>query len=311
MAQNNLRIIYNNLVDMVGATVTASTTASGATPASNMQTDSKSKVWRSGATKTVAFIVTFPASGPGNSIVDYVVGGFMLPFCNLSSTAAIKVRGYAAASSGTAPYITGTTSPSIVEGSNRKFDTGWINAAPYQVFGLWNWGSVPIGANTYSYGGGTYGRVWIPTASQFAVKWLAVEISDPNNANDYIEASRIVTGPYWSPKYNTSYGLSSAVKDLSSHTRTEAGDLNTVRGVRFNTLNFDMKYMDPNDRSRFLEIVRGNGLPRPLFISIFPDNTDDFDKEQQHQIYGKLPQLSSISHPWLEMYSTNIEIEEI
>lgn len=308
MATNNLRIIYNNLVDMVGATVTASTTASGTTPASNMQIDSKSKVWRSGATKTVAFIITFPATG---AVVDYVVGGFMLPFCNLSSTAQIKVRGYAAASGGTSPAISGTTSPSITPGSNPKFDTGWISAAPYQVFGLWNWGTVPIGANTYSYGGGTYGRVWIPTASQLAVKWLAVEISDPDNASNYIEASRIVTGPYWSPKYNTSYGLSSAVRDLSSHARTEAGDLDTVRGVRFNTLNFDMKYMDPNDRSRFLDIVRGNGLPRSLFISLFPDNTEDFDKEQQHQIYGKLSQLSYISHPWLEMYSTNIEIEEI
>lgn len=309
MAQNNLRIIYNNLVDMVGATITASTTAAGGlTPASNMQIDSKSKVWRSGTTKTVAFVVTFPATG---STVDYIVGGFILPFCNLSPTATIKVRGYSAASSGTSPVIVGTTTPTITPGSNPKFDTGWIVAAPYQVFGLWNWGTVPIGANTYSYGGGTYGRVWIPLANQFAVKWLSVEISDTNNTSTYIEASRMVAGPYWSPKYNTSYGLSSAVRDLSTHNRTEAGDLSTVRGVRFNTLNFDMKYMDANDRSRFLEIVRGNGLPRPLFISLFPDNTEDFDKEQQHQVYGKLSQLSPVQHPILDMYSTQIEIEEI
>jgi hypothetical protein len=301
---NNLRIIYSNLVDLSDTTITASSTASGATTAANLRVDSKSKVWRSGTTKKANFIVSFTT--------DRIIGGVAIPFCNLSTTAKIRIRGYTSATG--APTHTGTLADPTITGGATAIDinpTWSALAAPYELLGLWNWGTVPLGVNTYSYGGGTYARQWIPLGNQVAVRYVTVEIVDSSNTATYLEASRLIVGPYWSPKYNTSYGLSSTAKDLSRHTRTEAGDLNTIRGVRYNSLNFDLKHMDQNDRSRFLEIVKGNGLPRPVFVSLFPDNSTDWSKEQQHQIYGKLSQLSPITHPWLEMYSTNIEIEEI
>jgi hypothetical protein len=291
------------LVDLSDTAITASSTASGATTAANLRVDSKSKVWRSNNTKVANLILEFGA--------DRIVGGIALPFCNLSTTATIRIRGYAStvtlAHNNTVP-----ATPTITvggTGTTPVFDSTAVVAAPYQVLGLWNWGTVPLGVNTYSYGGGTYARVWL--TNQVSCRKMTIEISDTSNTATYVEAARVIVGKYWSPKYNTSYGLSASAKDLSKHMRTEAGDLASVRGVRYNSLNFDLKYMDQNDRSRFLEIVRGNGLPRPIFVSLFPENTTDYDKEQQHQIYGKLSQLSSITHPWLEMYSTNIESEEI
>jgi hypothetical protein len=199
-----------------------------------------------------------------------------------------------------------------VGGTGLLFDSGagGVVAAPYQVLGLWNWGTNPLGSNVYSYGGGTYGRVWLDTQVQ-NVYSIAIDISDPGNLAGYIEASRLVVGWYWSPKYNTSYGLATTMKDLSTHERSEAGDLVTNRGVRFNSMNFDMNWLVPADQLEMQKILRGNGIAQPLLISLFPNNSDDWVKEQSHQIYGKLSQLSSIVHPILDMYSTSIDIEEI
>jgi hypothetical protein len=188
-------------------------------------------------------------------------------------------------------------------------DSTQIYSCPYQTFGLWNWGTLPLGVNSYSYGGGTYGRVWMPT--QLACTSLLIEIEDTECSNPYIEISRIIAGSYWSPKYNTSFGLSTGSQDLSQHQRSESGDLITNRGIRYRNMRFDLTWLPPEDRLEFTRILRGNGLPRPLFISLFPNNSDDYEKEQAHQIYGKLSQLSDITHPIFEMYSTSIDIEEI
>lgn len=311
MAANNLRVIYQNLVDLSSTTITASSTASANTPASNMAANTKSLVWRSGSVTTPPDSISGLYTAKANIVLSLVssnIGGVVLPFCNLSSQATIRVRGY----TGTAPTLGGTVdSPTITATGTIKFDTGFIAACPYQVLSLWNWGTLPLGVNNYSYGGSTYGRVWVPLASQSACTSLSIEILDIANQSPYIEVSRLVVGSYWSPKYNTSYGLSSNTKDLSTHERTESGDLITNIGTRFRTLRFDLNWLTSSDRLEFNRIVKGNGMPKPLLISLFPDNSTDYDKEQAHQIYGKLSQFSDIVNPVLDFYSTNIDIEEM
>jgi len=308
---NNLRIIYNNILDLSTTTITASSTASPtATPVSNLKLDSKSQVWRSASTGTLnpdgSGLYIVRANIVVSFVASTIIGGVVLPFCNLSSVGKIRVRGY----TGTAPTpgaATNTPTPGITGGIVH--DSTQIFAAPYQTFGLWNWGTLPLGINSYSYGGGTYARAWMP--SQLACTSLLIEIEDTQNINPYIEVSRIVAGSYWSPKYNTSFGLSTGSQDLSQHQRSESGDLITNRGIRYRNMRFDLNWLPPEDRLEFTRILRGNGLPRPLFISLFPDNAEDYEKEQAHQIYGKLSQLSDITHPIFEMYSTSIDIEEI
>ena len=298
MAQNNLRIIYQNAVD--SANIIASSTA-GVTSTANLAKDTKSLVWRSqtGTTDTIKanLVVNFSST---------IIGGVMLPFCNLSPLATVRVRGYV----GTAPTLAGTVdAPTVTATGTLIFDSGTVVAAPYQVLGMWEWGTLPLGVNSYSYGGGTYGRVWIP--DQSACTSLLIEIVDTNNSDNYIELSRLVIGPYWSPQFNTSFGLSSTSKDLSTHSRSESGDLITVRGTRYRSMQFDLQWLTPQDRLQFTRILKGNGMPKGLFISIFPDNSADWDKEQSHQIYGKLSQLGDLQHPMVGIYSTTIDIEEI
>lgn len=312
MALNNLRVIYNNLVDLSATTVTASSSQSANTGVANLKSDIKSKVWRSSPNATSSttakaiLMVDFGSNKP--------IGGVVLAFTNLVSNAAIKVVAYSVMPtlSGTvaAPTITGGTAAYTINSGNTA------NGCPWNTLNLPNWG-IPQGANTYAYGGGTYARVWMPANTATAVRGITIEITDTYSTsatNRFIEVSKLIVGPYWSPKYNTGYGMTSEVKDSSKHERTQAGDLITIAGPRYNTLKFDMKWLDPSDRIELTKMLLGNGMPKPLLVSLFPDNSGtaaEFEQERAHMIYGKLVSLPGVSYATLQIYSTSLELEEI
>jgi hypothetical protein len=68
--------------------------------------------------------------------------------------------------------------------------------------------------------------------------------------------------------------------------------------------------MNQKDRVNFNNLQRAKGTKKPLFISVFPEDADK-GKEQIYRIYGKMSQLYGIEHPIFEMYSSQIEIEEV
>lgn len=268
----SLRIVYDNLVDV--STLSANVTDSG-TDVNNLKSDIKSKVWRSTG-KTGTITITFGGSRKVSAIA--------LPFCNLTSAATIQVT------------------------ANGSTNLGTFVPVVYKFDDLYSYQSPPAGISEYYYGRGTYGRIWLNSPAT-SYSSITLTISDTSNSSN-IELSRLIIGEYWAPKYNTSYGLSYGMKDLSKHDRTEAGDLITLRGPRYGTLSFDLKYMDTTDRTNVLKIMKQNGLAKPMFVSLFPQDSDPV-KEVQHQIYGKLSQLSPIAYPFLDMYSTGIDLEEI
>lgn len=301
MSANNLRIIYNNLVDVATTTVTAS---SSAQPVSNLLVDYKSKVWRSSTCTTSAVKVHLKVE-----LSSAVIGGIVLPFTNLTSAATIRIYGY----TGTAPTIGGGTvdAPTFTAGTTLVFDTGaGVLACPYQSPSLWTLGTAPIGTNMYAYGGGTYARAYIPLGMQAACTSMVIEITD-TNADKYIEAGRLIVGQYWSPKYNTAFGMTANIKDTSTNARTVAGDSVPTRGPRSNVINFDLKFMDTGDRSKLYELLRSGGISKPLFVSLFPENSADYDLEQLYQVYGRPTQLSAIQYANFLQYSSQLELEEV
>jgi len=291
----NMRILYNNIVDLATTTLTGSSSASGGTGASNMKLDTKSKVWRSGTTTHAIILATFSSTTPA---------AVVLPLCNLTSTATIRVIGYSSA-----PTLTGTVGSPTITGGTSVFDTGVIDACPYTSVGYWDWTST-TNVNMYAYGGGTCARVYIPENIRTACTSITVDIVDSANTYNYVEVSRLLIGPIWEPTFNTSFGLSTATEDLSSSKRTVSGDLGTVIAPRFDTLTFDLKYMDIEDRVQATRILKGNGKARPMFVSVFPEDEVP-EKEQAHQLYGKLADSFSISHPIFEMYSTQVKLEGV
>lgn len=306
MALNNLRIIYQNLAD--SATLTSPSSPAG-TPASNLQKDAKGSVWRT-PTTTVA-----STSIDGIILVDLgssqSIHSVVLPFTNLNSASAtIQVTGYSVA-----PTLS-TSTAGVGTATGGTLVTGFSQTTaccPWNTLGL-STGS----PNTYAYGGGTYARIWLSTTIQaLSARYLVIKITDfysTSASGRYVEASRLIIGRYWSPTYNTGYGMTATIKDLSAHDRTESGDLVTQRGPRFNSLSFDLSWLSPTDRIQMTKLLLGNGISKPLFVSLFPDNgstTASWEMERAHQIYGKIMQTPGISYHTLDMYSAQLELEEV
>jgi len=312
---NSLRIINYNWVDLPSCVITPSSSQSSSTVVANLKRDTKSLVWRSSPTTVSSTQVK------AILIVDLgtttTVGGVVLAFTNLnSSNATIRVTGYTAAPTFTsgADLI---NSPSITGTPITGYNSGNVLCCPWNNLDLPNWGTNPSVNSNYSYGGGTYARVWLPTLKSTSVRYLAIEITDyysTSTTGRYIEVSRLIVGNYWSPKFNTGYGMSSGIKDMSTHERTESGDMLTQLGPRYKTLEFNLDWLHHTDRKEMTKLLLGNGISKPITVSLFPDSTgedQDFHREYVHQIYGKLTDTPNIALSNLEFYSTSLQIEEV
>ena len=284
MAAKNLRVVYQNLVNIATTTVVASTTASN-TSAANLKLDSKGSVWRSTGT-TATITVTFSA--------DQEVAAVIIPFCNLTTSSTISF------------ICRNAATATVTNGSS-----GTISCAPFLQVTPSNWGTTPQGVSTYAYGGGTCARAYLPNDVKVTCRSVVITITDTSNADGYIECARLLVGSYWSPQYNTSYGLSTNTVDLSENVRTESGNLVTNRGTQYKKLSFDLSYLTQVDRQALNSIIKGNGIAKGIFVSLFPENSIDYNVEGLHQIYGKLSQLSAITYSHSDIYNTSIELEEV
>lgn len=274
----NLRIVYDNAAARTSSIVASST--AGTLTTANLMSDRKSEVWRSTST-SATLTVTFTSSEN--------VACVALPFCNLTSLATIRVRAYT---------NTGDPTPIV--------DTGSVLAAPSSLGGTLDWGNLPFGVNAFSYGGYTYADAWFGVV---AVRKIVIDLVDSTNPAGYIECAKLVAGNYWSPVYNAPVGARMAVEETSKHDRTDAGDLMTDRGVMYKSLSIDLVYMPTLDRDYAWRILRGNGMGKPVYVSVMPDSTD-VSEEQIFQIYGKLSKNSSLVYQLMNQYSTSLQIDE-
>ncbi|HEY9704858.1 MAG TPA: hypothetical protein V6C58_20625 [Allocoleopsis sp.] len=270
---NNLKLLYNNLFDLSSTSITAST---GNTGIDNLKSDTKSSIWTTNNSSSI-LTVTFGQ--------DFAVDTIVMPFTNFSSTTTLTVQAQDVNSN-----VLQTTGPV----------TACPGTQPTEAFGeVLTASRVAL----FKYGYGFYGRYYIP---EITCRKLLITITHSENI---IEVSRLLIGKSWVPKYQVPYGVTSGFNDASEHTRTESGDLITNIKPKFRILNFDLKYLPDTDRTQFRNILlRGSG--NPIFVSIFPNDTDP-NREQNHMIYGKLPQLSPIQYNMLDLYSTQVSLEEI
>jgi hypothetical protein len=275
----NLRIVYDNAASRAASLVASSEV--GNLLASNLLSDLKSEVWRTSSTSGT-LTLTWSSSE--------VVGVVSLPFSSLTTTATIRVRAYTSASDPTPAY-----------------DSGAVLASPLP-FGSFYWGLAPLNVNSYAYGGGMNATLWF---NPIPVQKLVIDLVDTNNTNGFIEAGKIVVGAYWEPTVNCQYGAQVTPMDMTTNTRTDAGDLRSNRGPQYKKLSFSLAYLPKTDRDMAWRILRGNGMFKPVFVSLLPGSTDDTVGEQLFSVYGKLSQMSDIKFTFANQFDTQIEIEEI
>ena len=273
----NLRIVSDNAADRGTTTVSASV---GNFVAANLKNDIKSAVWRvTGTTGTIS------TSWTTAETVSCVV----LPFCNLTPTATIRVRGY-----------------SDTAGTVQVIDSTALLACPAAAIALRGFTALAA-QSAYAYGGGAYARVYITPTS---VKKIVIDLVDTANTAGYIEVSRLVAGAYWSPTYNADWGAGATAVDTGKNVRTDGGDLISDRGTRNTKLTLNLSSMPAADRTSLLKILVANGISNPLFISVFPANAD-LELERDSQVYGKLSTVAAMTLPMFNSYAIPLEIEGI
>ena len=282
----NLRIIHDNAVDR--AVLTASSQAGALGPA-NLQQDSKNAVLRAGGTEQ-----TITATWPTQEAIACVA----LIFTNMTSSAGMRVRGYAQP---------GDPVPVL--------DTGNVFPCPAAVHGSFPWGVLPLGWNAYKWGGvntwarggGADGVAWFPPVR---VRQLVIDVWSPQSPDGYLEISRLVAGNYWSPEHNAEYGAQLQLQDGSEDYRTAAGDLKTAMGSTSDKLSINLAHLTPMDRARLMRILRENGKGKAMLFSLFPENPDPL-LEQDHMLYGKASNIDAVATPYYDTYSAPLQIEGI
>lgn len=272
---NKMRIVADNAASR--AALTASSTA-GSLVVANLQIDDKNGIWRAAGT-TATLTLTWSSAE--------AVACVALPFCNLSPTATIRVRGYSDAA-----------------GVTQVFDTGAQLACPAPAVRLRGWTAAQA-ASAYAYGGGAMARSWF---AEMLVRRIAVELVDPENMQGYIEAACLVVGAYWEPVKNAA-DAPLTIMDTTEIYRTDAGGQGAAAGYLYRRLPVDLSLMPPADRSAFVDIVRSSRA-YPILISIFPGSSD-LVLERDHMVYGRRTKDSDVAIQYARAYSTTIEIEEI
>lgn len=272
----NLRAIWDNAADR--ATSLAASSVAGALVAANLQNNFKGQVCRSVGTSQ-----SFTATWTNGE----VIGGVSLPMTNLSPSATIRVRLY-----------------SDVGLVNLIADSGTVNACPGLTLDMWNW-SQPLDANAFLYGGYSKTSVWF--ANQVTAKGCVVDLVDTSNAAGYIDVARLVAGSYWEASRNPDYGAKSGFNDTTKSARNDAGDLLSDLGVKYETLNLDLKLLSPADRAYLVRIMRSAGTGRNILVSVYPASGNSV-LEQDHTIFGKRSN-QDVSTDFFNQYSQSLQME--
>lgn len=273
----NLRVIYDNAADRATLTATPVVAELGS---ANLKIDDKFRVCRA-LGKTLTIQALWPSFE--------VIGGVALPFSNLSPTATIRVRAYAA------------------NGTTTVFDSGKVLACPAPATRLRGW-TEAASASAYGHGGGACARLWLNMPVK--TNKLVIDLIDNDNLQGFIEAGRLVAGNYWEPSQGAEVGATITMVDTSRHVRTEAGSLITESGTRHKKQSLPLPYLGEKDRVILWNILTGNGMANPIFISVYPHSAD-FSLEKMHEMYGKLVQTPIMTTPYFNASSATIEIEEI
>lgn len=271
-----LRIIHDNAADR--ATVTANTTASADTPASNLKTDVKAQMHRSTGT-TAIYTLTWPT-------VE-TVGAVVLPATNLTAASQIRVEVFA-------------------DADVLLHDTGLLWAAPGPPLGLWDW-TLPLNANAFAFGGATKSHVWLP--DHYPARKVVITVTDPDNAAGYIDNSRLVVGGFWQPKVGASLGASVGVQDMSTAERNENGSEVPQRSTLYDTLAINLDTLRPTDRLRMDMIIRSVGTTRCIQVSPVAGMATDVDPtlEQAWSVYGRRDN-STLNYRAFRIHSSQLNI---
>jgi hypothetical protein len=261
------RIAILSPADSDAATIMAGSEVTSL-PAANLQGIQPKKVWRSLSTADYLNI-TFVTPVAPNMLA--LVGH------NLSSMGVYRVR--------LAATIAETTSAPIVD---TGFQSVWPAGKP----------AVPYWPRWLS------ALMWSNDSAYLAAR---VDIADPDPAQSYIEAGRLMLGRYWQPTTNFDLGGTPLGFDqVDVQTRTDYGEIFTDRRQRSASRRFSLA-MSSADRREVMdgigEIQRLQGGWGDVVALLDPNATTDFHRHSMQGVFTA-PQ----EHQMVQQFNENGEL---
>ncbi len=271
----NLQLLYKN--DFDDATAAATSSASGF-PLTNAGANSKASVWRS--TSLSSQTISGDWAGTAKTI-----NCVALAFTNLIEGSTVRVKLYQEIADVSPYYDSGVR-------------TVWFAYDPPDGF-------TTIGLIAFPFGGGVHFPVFFNAAT---VKKFEIIVTSSGNPDGYIEVGRVLIGNAWSPEHNAEYGATIGHVDESEINRTAGGQYVDRRGMH-KTISFDLRYLSDSDRSELSSIVRRNGKRSPVFVSMYPDETDEIF--QNGNLFGYFRDPAQFEHVMHSAHDTKVDIDEI
>ena len=239
---SNLRILWDNAADR--AAVVASSTAGGL-GVENLRTERKGEVHRSVGT-SVTYTLTWAAG--------QVLSGAVIPACNLTAAATMRVQGWDADAGGT-----------------QVLDTGSVLACPGQTLTAADWGQ-PVTAAMLALGAASKAVGWFGETA--GIRRLQIDLSDPGNPAGFVDCARLIVGKAWTPTSGASFGATYSMDDLGDFSRSDSGGVLIDRAAVKESMTFSLDTMRGDDRADLERLVRIVSGSRAILVSLLPDSSD-------------------------------------
>lgn len=280
----NMIISSVNLVD-TASTITADDEVA-TLPVGNLQDRQLVKVFRNTQT-TAQLDVDFGQV----HIVNFVA----LIKHNLSQTATVRWRFSNVSNFATTVYDSGTVDAwPVVE----EFGT--------LPWGIFSWGGYlnPTVAANYTI------STFDVLADVIQARYLRVDISDPDNADGYIQAGRLISGPAYRPSTNMANGVEFEFVDESRVTKSRGGQTFIDEVERFRRIRFELINLPEAEifQNVFNRIDRLRGAANDILVIPQPEDPTTWITQN---IYGRLTRTDPIINSQLEYYGRFFEVEEM
>ncbi|RZF83705.1 hypothetical protein EXT46_05275 [Pseudoalteromonas sp. CO325X] len=192
------------------------------------------------------------------------------------------------------------------QSGERLYDSGNINVIPQITLNEWNWQTQPIIASSMDSWSTRFTQHWLKEA--LFAKSFRITIDDPTNPDGFIDITRLYCGHHFEPTFNFSYGHELGFGTHASSERTDAGSIFSQALPTWRVAQFELSYIDEQDRPRLMNALRHVGLHRDWFISMFPG--EGGQKESEYAFACKLTELPPATASHFNRYQMNFNVEE-
>lgn len=276
----NLRLITQNAAD--AAALSAVPAAAATLPVTNLQDQTRERVWRSTSNADQTIKGDFPG-------LTYI-SAMALMRHNLTPNATLRLKLFDGfGQTGTVLYDSGD----VTIGQDKGYGNNVYGIDPYG------------GSNLFTGWAFAFTTLWF--ATQYAQSFSLV-MSDAANPDGYLQASRLVLGTYFEPAWNMSYGIKLSWVEDSKQSRTDGGSLRTDGTDPYRRWSYSLAALSDAERSQLLEVIRKNGLRKDMFLSCFPEAGGT--KERDYAGLAKAVQIPELNHSAPLNFETELVMEE-